>query len=76
MSEKKSAVNLRTVAARVGLAPCSVSAVLNSTPASFSIPQHTKDRVFRAAAELNYQPNFSARSLRTKQHSSRRCRLQ
>jgi hypothetical protein len=31
-----------------------------------AIPQPTKDRVFRAAAELNYQPNFSARSLRTK----------
>ncbi|MGO9084589.1 MAG: LacI family DNA-binding transcriptional regulator [Candidatus Sulfotelmatobacter sp.] len=66
MSEKKMVVTLRTVAERVGLAPCSVSAVLNKTPASLAIPQHTKDRVFRAAAELNYQPNFSARSLRTK----------
>jgi len=64
--EKKSAVNLRTVAERVGLAPCSVSAVLNNTPASRAIPQTTKDRVFRAAAELNYRPNLWARSLRTK----------
>jgi transcriptional regulator with XRE-family HTH domain len=66
VSDKKNVVTLRTVADRVGLAPCSVSAVLNGTPASFAIPQPTKDRVFRAAAELNYQPNFSARSLRTK----------
>jgi DNA-binding LacI/PurR family transcriptional regulator len=66
VSEKKSVVTLRTVAERVGLAPCSVSAVLNRTPASLAIPQHTKDRVLRAAAELNYQPNLSARSLRTK----------
>jgi len=66
VSEKKSVVTLRTVAERVGLAPCSVSAVLNKTPASLAIPQHTKDRIFRAAAELNYQPNISARSLRTK----------
>jgi DNA-binding LacI/PurR family transcriptional regulator len=31
-----------------------------------AIPQRTKDRVFRAAAELNYRPNLWARSLRTK----------
>ena len=64
-SEKKT-VTLRTVAERVKLAPCTVSAVLNTTPASLSIPQRTRDRVFRAAAELNYRPNLSARSLRTK----------
>jgi hypothetical protein len=64
--EKKTVVTLRTVAERVNLAPCSVSAVLNNTPASWAIPQHTKDRVFRAAAQLNYRPNLSARSLRTK----------
>ena len=62
----KRAVTLRTVAERVGLAPCSVSAILNNTPASWAIPQRTKDRVFRAAAQLNYRPNLSARSLRTK----------
>ena len=65
LGEKKS-VNLRTVANRVGLAPCSVSAVLNNTPAAKAIPQVTKDRIFRAAAELNYRPNLWARSLRTK----------
>jgi DNA-binding LacI/PurR family transcriptional regulator len=65
-AQKKSAVNLRTVAEHVGLAPCSVSAILNRTPASFVIPQSTKDRVFRAAAELQYRPNLWARSLRTK----------
>ncbi len=66
MSEKKPVTNLRALADYLGLAPCSVSAVLNQTPASESIPQHTKDRIFRAAAELNYRPNFSARSLRTR----------
>jgi DNA-binding LacI/PurR family transcriptional regulator len=60
------AVSLRTVAERAGLAPCSVSAVLNNTPASWAIPQRTKERVFRAAGELNYRPNLWARSLRTK----------
>jgi hypothetical protein len=66
VSEKKPVVSLRTVAERVGLATCSVSAVLNNTPASRGIPQHTKERVFRAAGELNYRPNLWARSLRTK----------
>jgi len=63
---KHDKVNLKTVAERVGLAPCSISAVLNDTPASRTIPQTTKDKIFRAAAELNYRPNFWARSLRTK----------
>lgn len=66
MSNKQPVVSLRTVAERVGLAACSVSAVLNNSPASRAIPQPTKDRVFRAAAELNYRPNLWARSLRTK----------
>jgi DNA-binding LacI/PurR family transcriptional regulator len=66
LPEKKSAANLKTVADRVGLAPCSVSAILNNTPAARAIPQRTKERVFRAAAELNYRPNLWARSLRTK----------
>jgi Bacterial regulatory proteins, lacI family len=59
-------VTLRTVAERVGLAPCSVSAVLNNSPAGRSIPQPTRDRVWRAVQQLNYRPNYSARSLRTK----------
>jgi Bacterial regulatory proteins, lacI family len=66
LSDKQGAVSLRTVAERVGLAVCSVSAILNNTPASMAIPQSTKDRVIRAAAALNYRPNLWARSLRTK----------
>lgn len=66
MLPEKKAANLRAVAARVGLAPCSVSAILNDTEAARAIPQKTKDRVYRAAEELNYRPNILARSLRTK----------
>jgi hypothetical protein len=65
-SQPKGIVTLRTVADKVGLAPCSVSAVLNNSPASLTIPQKTKSRILRAARQLNYRPNFSARSLRTK----------
>ena len=59
------AVTLKTVAESVGLAPGTVSLVLNSAPGAASIPQRTKDRVCAAARELNYQPNPVARALRT-----------
>jgi hypothetical protein len=62
----KNPVTLAAIARHLGLAPCSVSAVLNNTPASRRIPQRTKDRVFRAALKLNYRPNFAARALRTR----------
>lgn len=60
------APTLRTVADHVGLAPCSVSAILNNSRAADAIPAHTKERVLRAAKQLNYRPNLAARSLRTR----------
>jgi DNA-binding LacI/PurR family transcriptional regulator len=39
---------------------------MNRSPVANSIPQETKDRVFAAAQELDYRPNFMARSLRSK----------
>jgi DNA-binding LacI/PurR family transcriptional regulator len=59
-------VNLKAVAERVGLTAGTVSAVLNESQASKVIPQHTKDRILKAARELNYKPNFFARTLRSK----------
>src|SRR5450755_528340 len=59
-------VTLREVAERVGLAPGTVSAVLNNAPSSRAIPKHTQQRIQAAAEELNYRPNFLARSLRQK----------
>jgi len=67
---RRKPVTLRTIADRVGLAPCSISAVLNNSPAARGIPQRTKDRVMRAASQLKYQPNFAARSLRTRRTHS------
>ncbi|MFZ1131287.1 MAG: LacI family DNA-binding transcriptional regulator [Terriglobales bacterium] len=59
-------VTLRDVAARVGLAPGTVSAVLNNSPSARAIPERTQQRIQAAALELNYRPNFLARSLRKK----------
>jgi len=49
----------------VGFAPATVSLVMNRSAAADSIPQRTKELIRKAAAELNYHPNFAARSLRT-----------
>ena len=59
-------VTLKIVAERAGFTPGTVSAVLNNSAASRAIPQGTKNRIFAAASELNYRPNFLARSLRVK----------
>jgi DNA-binding LacI/PurR family transcriptional regulator len=63
--KRSATVTLKMLAQRVGLTKGTVSAVLNCTPHSRTIPQCTKDRVFAAARELNYQPNPIARALRT-----------
>jgi len=59
-------VTLKTVAQHLGLAAGTVSATLNNSPAARSIPEHTKKRILAAAQELNYRPDFFARTLRMK----------
>jgi DNA-binding LacI/PurR family transcriptional regulator len=59
-------VTLKTIAEHLGLTPGTVSAALNNSPAARSIPEHTKNRIIAAAQELNYRPNFFARTLRLK----------
>ena len=64
--QKPEVVTLKAVAQHVGLTPGTVSAVLNDAPSARSIPQETKNRIHAAAKELNYRPNFFARTLRNK----------
>ena len=59
-------VTLQTIAEHLGLTAGTVSAALNNSAASRSIPEHTKKRIVAAARELNYRPNFFARTLRLK----------
>lgn len=65
-AQKPAVVTLKAVAQHVGLTPGTVSAVLNDAPSARSIPQETKNRIHAAAKELNYRPNFFARTLRNK----------
>jgi len=64
--KKAQVVTLKAVAKHVGLTPGTVSAVLNNSPACRSVPERTKSRIFEAARELNYKPNYLARALRVK----------
>jgi LacI family transcriptional regulator len=59
-------VTLKAVAELLGLTPGTVSATLNDSPAARSIPERTKQRILAVAKELNYRPNFFARTLRVK----------
>jgi DNA-binding LacI/PurR family transcriptional regulator len=64
--KESTSVTLKSVADYVGLTPGTVSAVLNDAPSARSIPEHTKKRIHAAALDLNYRPNFFARTLRKK----------
>lgn len=56
-------ITQKELAARLGLHPSTVSLVLNDAPLAKAIPQETKDRVLRAAQELDYRPNLYAKYL-------------
>ena len=66
LGQKPTVITLKAVAQHLGLTPGTVSAVLNDSPSARSIPQETKNRIRAAAKELNYRPNFFARTLRNK----------
>jgi DNA-binding LacI/PurR family transcriptional regulator len=63
-SKRAQTVSLKALAEYLQLSPATVSLVINRSPAAKSIPQRTQERVRAAARELNYRPNFMARSLR------------
>ncbi len=58
-------VTLSDVAARAGVSATTASYILNNRSAEMRISADAEERVRRAAAELAYRPNRSARSLRT-----------
>lgn len=66
LGQRTGVITLKAVAQHLGLTPGTVSAVLNDSPSARSIPQDTKDRIRAVAKELNYRPNFFARTLRNK----------
>jgi DNA-binding LacI/PurR family transcriptional regulator len=61
---KTRSISLKTLADHLNLSPATVSLVINRSKAADAIPEDTQRRIFQAAKELNYRPNFYARSLR------------
>lgn len=59
-------VTLKELAAHLGLSQTTISRVISQTATASRIPKETQERVLKAAAELNYQPNVYASGLRKK----------
>ncbi len=62
----KQGVSLKILADHLGLSKTAVSLVINRSSKAKSIPQKTQELIRSAALEMNYRPNFWARSLRQK----------
>lgn len=63
-SEK--AISLKELADHLGLAPATVSLVMNGAAVAKTIAPETRAQIFAAARKFNYRPNFFARCLRTR----------
>ncbi len=59
-------ISLKELADHLGLAPATVSLVMNGAPIAQTIAKATKARIFAAAKKLGYRPNFLARCLRAR----------
>jgi len=57
-------VTLKQLAEHLGLAPATISLVINRSRVADTIPQETKNRIFEAVEKYKYRPSFFARSLR------------
>ena len=66
-TETARGIDIRDVARLAGVAPSTVSRVLNNKVGGVRISDGTVERVRRAAQTLHYRPNAAARSLRTTQ---------
>lgn len=55
-----SRVTIKDVAARAGVSKGAVSLAFNHKP---GLSEATRDRIFRAARELGWEPNLTARTL-------------
>lgn len=61
---------LKDLAGHLNLSPSTISLVLNHSPVADAIPEETHQRVFAAARELGYRPNYIAVSLRSQRTNS------
>ena len=62
-------MSLKEIAHMVGVAPSTVSRVLNNTVPTCASPE-LKEKIWEAARSLNYAPDINARNLKKGQHNS------
>jgi DNA-binding LacI/PurR family transcriptional regulator len=63
--KSQKAFGLKDLADYLGLAPATVSLVINGAAVADTIADDTKEAIFAAARKFNYRPNFFARCLRS-----------
>jgi len=56
-------VTLKFLAERLGLSKSAISSVLNNSPLARSFAPETRERIYKAAEEYKYKPNYFARYL-------------
>ena len=66
ISQTEPVIGLKELADYLGLAPATVSLVINGSTVADTIAPDTKKAILAAARKFNYRPNFFARCLRTK----------
>ena len=69
-SRRGQQLTLKDLASHLNLSPATISLVLNHSPVADAIPEETQRRVFEAARELGYRPNYIAVSLRSRRTNS------
>ena len=63
-------MTIHDVAKKAGVSTATVSLIYNRTEHSMRLSEETRQRVLAAIAELGYQPNAGARSIRLKRYES------
>lgn len=63
-------ITIHDVARKAGVSPATVSLIYNQTEHSKRLSEATRQRVQAVIAELGYQPNAGARSIRLKRYES------
>jgi DNA-binding LacI/PurR family transcriptional regulator len=56
-------ISIKDIAKYVGVAPSTVSRVLNNASFAYPVSEKTRNKIFAAVKELNYTPNINARRL-------------
>lgn len=62
-NQKNKRTTIKTIAEKAGVSIATVSGVLNNS-SKITVKKETKEKIFKIANELNYHPNYIARSLK------------